>query len=92
METWVVYDLDVWGNEEDGYEVNDWWAVGELSFTDEEIQDDKVILEKMKKAGYLKTSDMRKLEVVADYGFIQIAERGKAGKYLYNLELKKEGR
>lgn len=91
METWVVYDLDVWGNEEDGYEVNDWWAVGELSFTDMEIQDDKVILEKMKKAGYLKTSDMRKLEVVADYGFIQIVER-KTGKYLYNLELKKEGR
>lgn len=91
MKTWVVYDLDVWGNEEDGYEVNDWWAVGELSFTDMEIQDDKVILEKMKKAGYLKTSDMRKLEVVADYGFIQIVER-KTGKYLYNLELKKEGR
>lgn len=91
METWVVYDLDVWGNEEDGYEVNDWWAVGELSFTDMEIQDDKVILEKMKKAGYLKTSDMRKLEVVADYGFIEIVER-KTGKYLYNLELKKEGR
>lgn len=91
METWVVYDLDVWGNEEDGYEVNDWWAVGELSFTDMEIQDDKVILEKMKKAGYLKTSDMRKLEVVADYGFIEIVER-KTGKYLYNLELKKEGK
>lgn len=91
METWVVYDLDVWGNEEDGYEVNDWWAVGELSFTDMEIQDDKVILEKMKKAGYLKTSDMRKLEVVADYGFIEIMER-KTGKYLYNLELKKEGK
>lgn len=91
METWVVYDLDVWGNEEDGYEVNDWWAVGELNFTDMEIQDDKVILEKMKKAGYLKTSDMRKLEVVADYGFIEIVER-KTGKYLYNLELKKEGK
>ena len=91
METWVVYDLDVWGNEEDGYEVNDWWAVGELSFTDMEIQDDKVILEKMKKAGYLKTSDMRELEIVADYGFIEIVER-KTGKYLYNLELKKEGK
>lgn len=91
MKTWVVYDLDVWGNEEDGYEVNDWWAVGELSFTDMEIQDDKVILEKMKKSGYLATSDMRKLEVVADYGFIEIVER-KTGKYLYNLELKKEGK
>jgi hypothetical protein len=41
MYRWDVYGLDVWGNEEDGFEVNDSWKIGSVRLgedpTDEEI-------------------------------------------------------
>lgn len=30
MSLWNVYALDVWGNEEDGYDVNDRFLIGEF--------------------------------------------------------------
>lgn len=84
-ETWILYDLDVWGNEDDGFEVNDWWAVKNLEFTEMEIQDDQAILNRLKEEGCLATSDPKYVEVVADYGFIQINVRD-TGRPLYNLE------
>ena len=33
--TWRVFTLDVWGNEEDGFDVNDRWPAGEIETSDE---------------------------------------------------------
>lgn len=67
--------FDVWGNADDGWEVNDQCT----EFDDLQISDDatdKDILEYLKGIGFLATSDMRKL-VVEDCGngFIEIYER-----------------
>lgn len=37
MKTWIVYSLDVWGNEEDGFEVNDRCRVGTIETSDEQV-------------------------------------------------------
>ena len=34
MSMWTVYDLDVWGNAEDGWDVNDWRAVAKYDDND----------------------------------------------------------
>lgn len=35
MATWRVFTLDVWGNEEDGFEVNDRREAGQIETSDE---------------------------------------------------------
>lgn len=34
MSMWTVYDLDVWGNAEDDWDVNDWWPVTKFDDND----------------------------------------------------------
>lgn len=35
MKRWIVYTLDVWGNEEDGFDVNDRCRVGTIETSDD---------------------------------------------------------
>lgn len=62
----LINYFDVWGNKKDGYEVNNQC----IEFDDWYISDDstkKDILNYLFNAGYLKTSDMRKVNI-DDYG------------------------
>lgn len=51
-QTWSVYTLDVWGNESDGYDVNDRSNVGKVEIDTD--ADDKAIIKTLVDAGYLR--------------------------------------
>jgi len=53
MDTWVILSYDVWGNEEDGFEINDTFSVGSLELEDDEQYDDSVLVEKLIEAELL---------------------------------------
>ena len=62
----LINYFDVWGNKQDGYEINNQC----MEFDDWYIDDNathKDILEYLVNAGYLRTSDMRKVNI-DDYG------------------------
>lgn len=43
-ETWILYGLDVWGNEEDGWDINDVSEIKRMEIPEEVIDDpDKLI-------------------------------------------------
>lgn len=82
---WEIRDVfDVWGNEKDGWEVNDTASVGEFEIPENIIEDDKKLLEFFVEHGWLVSSDRRQLEVNGDFGAIEILER-KTGRPLYWL-------
>lgn len=61
----LINYFDVWGNEKEGYEINnqcvefdDWHIAGNAS--------DKEILEFLVKSGHLKTADMRQVRIESD--------------------------
>ena len=86
MSKWILIDyFDVWGNKKYGYVVNDQRIITDnLVIKDETPKGICNLLEQMK---VLRTSDMRRLEVV-DYGnTIEIIER-KSGRPLFGLSLK----
>lgn len=81
---WEIRDVfDVWGDE-NGWEVNDTASVGEFEIPENIIEDDKKLLEFFVEHGWLVSSDLRQLEVTADFGVIEILER-KTGRPLYWL-------
>ena len=51
MNEYELYSYDVWGNEEDGYEVNDSYKIGKIELEDTE---DNSIIEALKQFGFLK--------------------------------------
>ena len=79
----LINYFDVWGNEEDGYEVNDACVEAEdLVITDEATDED--IVDYLFQNGYLTTNDFNLFEVDDSGDFIEIYE--KAGlKPLYSL-------
>ena len=67
----LINYFDVWGNEEEGYEVNNQC----IEFDDWYIADDatdKEILEFLVKSGYLKTSDMRQVKIASDGEMMEV--------------------
>ena len=85
----LINYFDVWGNCKDGWEINNQCVeMEDLNLTEDATNKD--ICEYLKKTGYLKTSDMRRLAVI-DYGdYIEICER-KGMKPLFGLHLNYEG-
>lgn len=86
MNTYTLINyFDVWGNKKDGYEVNNQC----IEKDDIVIADDatpKEICEYLVKIGMLKTSDMRRLEVIDWGNLIEINER-KSGRPLFGLHV-----
>ena len=76
MTTWEIRDCyDVWGNQKDGWRVNDSLIVGTYNFPERIIENDKALLVRLKEMNLLTTSDLRKIAVDGDYGVIEIKER-----------------
>lgn len=83
MYTLINY-FDVWGNAKDGWIVNNQCVECDVHISPDAT--DKEICEFLRIIGFLKTSDMRRLEV-EDYGdTIEICER-KGHKPLFGLRL-----
>lgn len=86
MKTYTLINyFDVWGNEKDGYEVNNQCVeCDDLVITDDATPKD--ICNYLKDRGYLTTSDMRRL-TVEDYGdTIEILKR-KGYKPLFGIRV-----
>ena len=74
MVKYTVCSLDVWGNAEDGYEVNDSFRIGSIEI-DQDCSDLKVI-ETLIDAGYLDSCAMELAEVeCSDEHFIHIRQK-----------------
>ena len=73
MEYTLINYTDVWGNEKDGWEIND----VSREFNDLHIEKDatdKDILEYLKTIGFLTTSDMRKVKLYSIGDSIEIVQ------------------
>lgn len=82
---WRVWGLDVWGNDKDGYEVNDRWEI-----TDDLIlprgSTDRDVMEWLKHAGLLKKYvQLRWLNFEGDSDFIYI-EQARNAYPLFQME------
>ena len=87
-----VLDLDVWGNEKDGFEINNWLTIGVIEFPRKtDAYDIKVssIKKKLVTEGYLVSSAIRKVELddcSSMSFFYQVLEK-KTGRPLYQIEV-----
>lgn len=86
MKRFTVWSLDVLGNPEDGFEVNDRCKVGSLELPDDAT--DKQVIKGMVSQGYL-TSARFKFDVDGDDVHIDI-DHGPTGRPLFSLELEQE--
>lgn len=74
MSTWRLLDYDVWGNEKDGYEVNEAIPIlTGITITDDAT--DKEIVTYLYNVRYLKTKDMRKIRLENDTDWIEIYQK-----------------
>ena len=83
---WKIFDLDVWGNQEDGYDINDFVEVAQVTFTDKELELDANIINKLVDMELLKPEAVDKVYVDSDYACIMIYEE-ETDKPLYCLEM-----
>ena len=53
--TWKLYSHDLWGNEKEGYEINDYYYQGKV-----ELSEDDDVIDVMKSDGWIKKGIHRK--------------------------------
>lgn len=82
MKTWRVYSLDVWGNQRDGFEVNDRCNVGTIELPEDAT--DKQIIRAMVEQGYLRSSRFH-FAIDGDDMMMDI-DHEPTGRPLYSLE------
>lgn len=88
-----IIDLDVWGNKEEGYEINNFHSIGKI-----EVDDDQNLLSEEKlrsllvEHGFIRPSAVSKIDLedlaYVDF-FYQVVEKN-TGRPIYNIELVKE--
>jgi len=84
MKSWIVYSLDVWGNEEDGFNVNDRCQVGTVETSDD--APDAEVWCALIEAGIARGT-ISQASFDGDDGLIMIDEK-ETGKPVFQLELK----
>lgn len=81
-----VLSIDAWGNEEGGYEWNNWFTVGEISKEEfESLDTDKRVANWFFVNGYTTNADMRQITIEDDQYNIVIKEK-KSGLPLFAIE------
>lgn len=70
---WRVMSLDLWGNAEDGYQVNDQTDIGHIVLRGEDYQDDQKVITALIKGKFLTDG---KVAVDGDEYFLYITEDG----------------
>jgi hypothetical protein len=78
MAKWRVFSLDVWGNEKDGYDVNDRRQVGTIDLKYKAFSDDQ-LLKALVDAGIatMKRSDKNHIFIDGGEDYISIDYKGK---------------
>lgn len=75
MRATLINYFDVWGNEEEGYEVNNLCKEGELEFEGNEAPTDQQILDKLKEFGFIvESADLSDLEFEDLWPYIEFSE------------------
>lgn len=74
MKYTLINYFDVWGNAKDGYEVNN-QCVEERGIFISDAATDKEIVSFLESAGYLNTSDLRKVTIVYDGENLEIYQK-----------------
>lgn len=82
---WKVFELDVWRNEED-WDINDFYEICEVTFTDKELRHDDNVIEKLINLEILKPEARDLAYVDGDYGWMYIRDKD-TDEPLYGLEL-----
>lgn len=86
--TFNLIDLDVWGNEHEGWEVNAAYRTGfSVDLTLKQWEDDHYLLEYVIKTGYLTAKAREFVEIDCDGGSILTFIDSRDGKPLYQLEM-----
>jgi len=91
MTTLKIINLDVWGNEEEGYEINDFIPVGTIEVDVKDPYDisTEKLVDLLVDENYIRPS-AKKLIELSDFGyadyFYQVSEK-KTGRPLYNIQL-----
>ena len=55
MKTYKVLSIDAWGNEDDGYEWNQWFNAGTIDLVS--IDDDDLVLNEMHHQGFIRGTE-----------------------------------
>lgn len=88
MSKWRVVSFDVWGNQKDGYEVNDLFKEGTIEL-DDSWNEDRIFIE-LKRNGLINKRIRRKsLTIrtdVEDFIWIESARHKDCGYPIYQLE------
>ena len=66
----LINYTDVWGNDKEGYEIND-QCIESNDLIISEDASNKDILKYLKKIGFFTTDDMRKIKVINEYDIIE---------------------
>lgn len=72
---WNVITYDVWGNTEDGYEVNDSFTAGHIDLAEEEHFDDAAVLASLIEAGHVaEDTELNQLSFDGDDDVVYICD------------------
>lgn len=85
--TYNIYTYDVWGNEEDGFDVNDRFKLGTLELSDADVNSDSRLANRLKENGFVKeTTTTSDLEIDGDKYTLYVNEASN-GYPLFELVL-----
>jgi hypothetical protein len=91
VSTFEILSLDVWGNEQDGFDVNNIFSTG-IKLKLKENCSDKDICKALKTAGYLKKGIRTKsLSIDGDFDYNLYIDEAKNGRPFCHLRNMKEG-
>ena len=79
MKQYKLYDYDVWGNEKDGYDVNNVWSTNEIyEISEKGMESDKQMIKELKKQGLIKKGiRFSSIDIDGDERTIYLGYKGK---------------
>jgi hypothetical protein len=85
MPKWRVLSLDVWGNPEDGFEVNDRYGIGKIELPEDYT--DAQLLRVLKDAGFVRPYvTLARIEIEDDGAGLISLDQKKDGRPVFQLE------
>ena len=80
---WKVFNVDAWGNAEDGWDMNDFWEIARVTFTDAEYRYDYKIIDKLVDMEILKPEARDLAYLDSDYGCMIVRDKDTDEPLLY---------
>ncbi len=71
---YAVLALDVWGNENDGFEVNDSRQIGTIDVDQTVYEDDQLLIDVLNEAGYLDNATVEDVVFDGDESRLEVSD------------------